>query len=392
MKSQMRKWSSLLALLALPFASGCALFGGVQVESVATSVQKPSNVAIYMSVSKDDEPIRSLTEKDFHIKEDGQELAPDQTKQVLLPRDVAAVHRALLLVDMSGPVKEGDARNTISLAVARFVTRAHATQPVTVYAFDGGAAIRLIGEFPEGTDAIGDIPALTSYEPQDPSSNLNGAIPEALAQLDARLAVQKPIRVGTFVVFARGPDLAGRIQESKASDALSEHKFVKYAIAVKDAPSFHASRLGRDGVFEAESAASLLTAFDDAGARVASTVERYFLLSYCSPARAGKRRLRVEVVTKDAEGKESSGGFATSFDSDGFTSGCDPTQRPRFVPPKEPPKTKDEGDDSKKAEEKKTDEKKPSAPRTDGPRAPASSGGDDDDAVVPPPSKPGYAQ
>jgi hypothetical protein len=391
----MNKLVLLTSLAVLPFASGCGLFGGVQVESVATSVQKPSNVAIYMSVSKDDEPIRSLTEKDFHVREDGQELSPDQTKQVLLPRDVAAVHRALLLVDMSGPVKEGETRNAISLAVARFVTQAHATQPVTVYAFDGGAAIHLIGEYPEGTDAIGDIPALTSYEPQDPSSNLNGAIPEALAQLEARLTVQKPIRIGTFVVFARGPDLAGRINESKASDALSERKFLKFAIAIKDAPSFHASRIGRDGVFEAESAASLLTAFDTAGARVASTVERYFLLSYCSPARAGKRRLRVEVVTKDPDGKESSGGFSTQFDADGFGSGCDPTQRPRFIPPKEPPKeaNKDankekESDDGKKSDGKpsgtKPEESKP--PSTATPR------GDDDDAVVPPPSKPGYAQ
>jgi hypothetical protein len=386
----MKKLLLLTSLVALPFASGCGLFGGVQVESVATSVQKPSNVALYLSVSKDDEPIRSLTEKDFKVREDGQELTPDQTKQVLLPRDVAAVHRALLLVDMSGPVKDGDTRNSISLAVARFVTRAHATQPVTVYAFDGGPAIHLIAEYPEGTDSIGDIPALTNYEPQDPSSNLNGAIPEALAQLESRLTVQKPIRIGTFVVFARGPDLAGRINESKMSDALSERKFLKFAISIKTAPTFHASRIGKDGVFEAESPASLLTAFDAAGARVASTVERYFLLSYCSPARAGKRRLRVEVVTKDAEGKESSGGVSTQFDSDGFGSGCDPTQRPRFIPPKEPPKG---SDDSKKSDDGKKTEKpegaKPEEPKPAGTTRP---GGDDDDSVVPPPSKPGYAQ
>lgn len=390
----MKKWTVLLAIALLQsLLPGCALFGGVRVEPVATSVQKPSNVALYLSVSRDDEPIRSLSEKDFHIREDGQDLSPEQTKQVLLPRDIAAAHRALLLVDMSGNVTEGDTRNTIALAVARFVTRAHATQPVTVYAFDGAAAPRFIADYPEGTDAIGEIPGLQSYEPTDPSSNLHGAVPEALAQLEARLNVQKPLRIGTFVVFARGPDLAGRVSDTKMFDALSQRNFLRFAIDVKGAPSFRASRIGRDGVFTAESPTSLLTAFDAAGARVASTVERYFLLSYCSPARAGKRRLKVEVVTKDEKDKEVSGSTSTEFDATGFSSGCDPTQRPRFVVPKptaeekekdEKPKA-DEGD-KPKAEEKSRSEP---APPPSKPSPPPQS---DDDDVAPPPSKPGYAQ
>jgi hypothetical protein len=379
----------LVLVLVAPLMSGCMLFGGVQVEPVATSIQKPSNVALYLSVSKGDEPIHTLTDKDFHIKEDGQELSPDQTKQVLLPRDMAAVHRALLLVDMSGAVKEGETRSEIAMAVARFVTQAHTTQPVTVYAFDGGAAIRLIGEYPEGSDAIGEIPGLASYEPADPSSNLYGAVPEALAQLSARLTVQKPVRIGSLVVFARGPDLAGRVQETKMLDALDDSKFLRFAIQIKDAPGFRASRIGRDGVFEADSKVSLLTAFDAAGSRVASTVQRYFLLSYCSPARAGKRRLRVEVVSKDEEDKEISGSTSMEFDATGFTSGCDPTQRPRFIPQKKAEPEADE--DDKKAS--KGDAKSPSGNKsTETPAPSTATPGDDDDSAVPPPSKPGYAQ
>jgi hypothetical protein len=390
----MKNFKLLVALvLAQSLLAGCSLFGGVQVESVATSAQKPSNVALYLSVSKDDEPIRTLTEKDFRIREDNQDLTPQQTQQVLLPRDVAAAHRALLLVDMSGNVTEGDMRNTIAMAVARFVTRAHATQPVTVYAFDGAAAPRLIADYPEGTESIGEIPALQSYEPTDPSSNLHGAVPEALAHLEARLNVQKPIRIGTFVVFARGPDLAGRVSDTKMFDALSQRNFLRYAIDIKDAPSFKASRVGKDGVFTADSPTSMLTAFDAAGARVASTVERYFLLSYCSPARAGKRRLRVEVVTKDEKDKETSGSVSAEFDATGFASGCDPTQRPRFVVPKvsedksakEDSKPKAESDDKPKAEEKPKGE-------TPAPSRPAAPKQQDDDSVAPPPSKPGYAQ
>ena len=391
----MNKSIFFLAVLAQPLLAGCALFGGVSVDTVATSVQKPSNVALYMSISKDDEPIRTLTEKDFRIREDGQELSPEQTKQVLLPRDIAAVHRALLLVDMSGNIAEGDTRNNIAMAVARFVTRAHATQPVAVFAFDGAAAPRLIAEYPEGSESIGEIPALQNYEPTDPSSNLHGAVPEALAQLEVRLNVQKPIRIGTFVVFARGPDLAGRVTDQKMFEALSERKFLQFAIDIKGAPTFKATRIGKDGVFTAESPTSMLTAFDAAGARVASTVERHYLLSYCSPARAGKRRLKVEVVTKDEKDKEMTGSVSTEFDAAGFTSGCDPAQRPRFVVPKVADKAdKPAATDEKPREEEKpkTDEKPKADAPAPAPGKPAAPKPQDDDSVAPPPSKPGYAQ
>ncbi|HEX7669191.1 MAG TPA: hypothetical protein VF395_06405, partial [Polyangiaceae bacterium] len=281
-----------LFLLVGPLASGCMLFGGLHVEPVATSVQKPSNVAVYLAVSKNQEPAIGLTERSFQISEDGQDLSPEQTQQVLLPRNMVAVHRALLLVDMSGAVTEGDTRNTIAMAVARFVTKAHTSEPVTVYAFDGGAQLRLIGEYPEGTDEIAEIPALATYTPSDPSSNLHSAVIEALAELDTRLmAAQKPLRIGSLVVFARGADLAGRVTESKMREAISESKHLVFAIGIKDAPGFKASRIARDGAFEAESPVSLLATFDDAGTRVGSAVGRYYLLSYCSPARAGTRRL-----------------------------------------------------------------------------------------------------
>ena len=138
-----RSWLACVTVAML--TQGCML-GGLHVDQVATSAQKPSNVAVYMAVTKGDDPALGLTEKDFHILEDGTELSAEQTQQTLLPRDDAAVHRALLLVDMSGPVTEGETRHQIAMAAARFAARAHVTEPVTVYAFDGGAAIRMVIE------------------------------------------------------------------------------------------------------------------------------------------------------------------------------------------------------------------------------------------------------
>jgi hypothetical protein len=376
---------------------GCML-GGVHVQQVATSSQKPANVAVYLSVSKGDAPATGLSEKNFHIFEDGTELSPEQTQQVLLPRDEAAVHRALLLVDMSGPVTEGDTRHQIAMASARFVARAHVNEPVTVYAFDGGPSVRFIADFPQGTDDIAELPQLESYTPTDSSSNLNSAVIESLAQLDARLmTAQKPLRIGSLVVFARGPDLAGRVADSKMTEAIDESKDLVFAISIKDVPGFHASRVGRSGSFEAESPASLLHAFDEAGAHVGELVGGYYLVAYCSPARAGQRSVRVRVVTTDDEGKEISGSTSTDVDASGFTAGCDPTQRPRFVTKAEP-KAEPAPEESKSPPPPDADTHAPAGSKEKpakggGPTkgAPAS-GEDEGDAVVPPPAKPGYAQ
>ena len=380
-KSRSMTWQFVPCLLLGQLASGCMLFGGLRVDPVATSVQKPSNVAVYVAVSQGQEPALGLTERSFHISEDGQDLSSEQTRQLLLPRDMVAVHRALLLVDMSGPVTEGDTRSTIAMAVARFVTKAHVSEPVTVYAFDGGAALRLIGDYPEGTDEIGDIPALSTYAPSDPSSNLHSAVIEALAQLDTRLmTAQKPLRIGSLIVFARGADLAGRVTESKMREVLSETKHLVFAIGVKDAPGFKASRIAREGAFEAESPVSLLATFDEAGTRVANVVGRYYLLSYCSPARAGTRRLRIRVVTTDDKEKEVSGTMSAELDTSGFTPGCDPTTPPRFVVPA--------AATNETSDKASTTTPAPTPARS--PKAPGKT--DEGDAAVPPPSKPGYAQ
>jgi hypothetical protein len=389
------KWNLLVCLAVGSLAPGCMLFGGLRVDPVATSAQPPSNVAVYLSASNDGHPVTGLTEKSFQIAEDGLELTPEQTRQTLLPRDMAATHRALLLLDLSGPVMEGDTRKNIADAAARFVTRAHVAEAVTVVAFDGGPALRFIAEFPEGSGEIAEIPGLASYTPSDPSSNLHSAVIEALTQLDARLmTAQKPLRIGSLVVFARGPDLAGRVPEAKMMEALGDSKQLIFAIGIKDAPGFRARRIGRAGSFEAESPVSLLHAFDEAGAQVAEAVGRYYLLSYCSPARAGQRRLRVRIVTTDGEGKETKGTLSTTFDATGFSSGCDPAQRPRFTARAEPePPQEATHDDKDKPKPKSPGGTSPARARPAGtPPAPQGGTEDDGDSVAPPPSTPGYAR
>jgi hypothetical protein len=124
-------------------------------------------------------------------------------------------------------------------------------------------------------------------------------------------------------------------------------------------------------------------------------VNRYYLLSYCSPARAGQRHVRIKVLSHDDEGKDVSGSLSTEFDASGFASGCDPSAVPRFVMQKSAEVAAHNDDDKGKDKDKDKDDDKPKAkPAKTATHAPAQKQSTDDEEgdVVPPPAKAGYAQ
>ena len=92
----------LVAALAL--GAGCSR---LQLKLHNSSVQKPSNVALYFSVETGgDEPVGGLTAESFRIYEDGQLISPFESKQTILNPEVAVSHHALLLIDLSGSITE----------------------------------------------------------------------------------------------------------------------------------------------------------------------------------------------------------------------------------------------------------------------------------------------
>jgi len=90
------------------------------------------------------------------------------------------------------------------------------------------------------------------------------------------------------------------------------------------------ARIGKDGTAKAADKAQVVKAFDDIATRIEGMTKAYYLLSYCSPARAGKHELTVEAHAKLQTGDESSGHLKSEFDAAGFGIGCDPNQRPNF--------------------------------------------------------------
>lgn len=330
----------LVCLFAGALLWGCQLLGGMEVESVASSVQKPSNVAVYVKVEGSDGPVTDLHDSDFTVLENGLELDRNQVGLTLLPKEQSTAHHVLVLVDLSGPAEEQGALPLLAKQLAPFIERLRVDHNVSLYGFDGSDKLTALGSFPRLMGKT-DVPTLTQtdliavaqYQQQDPSSNLHGAVVSGLHHLELELLKQdKPVSVGTMVIIARGPDLAARTSESQMLDALRNTRRHVYAVTVgsEDDTSL-AEKIGPAGYHQASLFENLELSLAEVARLVEDDYKRYYLVAYCSPSRAGKRTLLVRVTQREGDGSENQGEAELEFDATGFQAGCTSTTPPTFT-------------------------------------------------------------
>ena len=339
MNGLLRARLALVSALLLAAASGCNLVGGgVKVEPVAVSTQKPGNVALYVAVSKHDNGVIGLQRQDFKIYENGAPLDSDQIKLTLLPTDPSTSRHAAVLVDMSKALKREE-RKSLADALRPFIARLRQREPVSLYAFDGAEKVHLVQEYarsetrsePDEKDTS--MERLLSFSRKDASTSLYSAVIDGAQQLSASLAARgRPVENGTLIVIALNPDSAGRVEESKLRDFVEESPHHIFLMTVGTAASSaDLGFIGKTGGTRAGSTMTMSAPLNDVANAVDDELFRNYLVSYCSPSRAGKRDLKLEVTTRDAQGKLSVGSYSTVFDADGFGPGCDPGAAPQFV-------------------------------------------------------------
>lgn len=299
---------------------------GLRPRLVDASVQKPSNVAVYFAVdTRDGEPVPGLTAEQFHIYEDEKLVSKFESKQTILNPEVAAVHYLLLLVDLSASVTESGAGAALEDAVGRFTARVGQYQQTAIYGFDGRPELIPIRGFAPGkAGATG----LGSIKPRDPSTNLNGAVTEAVKVLEKQLDRSPvPLRLATLVVFTDGTDQAHRVSASDLHATLARAKLDVFVIGVgAEIDEQELRELGRSGTALNRDPSSLGATFDQVAERVEGYSKRFYLLSYCSPARAGVHELRIEPFTPDGK----AGSLRYQFNAEGFGPDCDPNRKPAF--------------------------------------------------------------
>lgn len=303
--------------------AGCA---GLKLQLVDASVRKPSNVAVYFTVdTKSGQPVADLQPADFRIYEDGKPVSELESRQTILQEEVAAVHYTLLLVDMSGSVVGSGDMPTVISAASSFADRVGPYQKVALYTFDGSPHLNQVVPF--GGNVRAGAASLARYHPKDPSTNLNGAVVEAVRALSRQMeSSAQPLRFGTLVVFTDGTDRAHRVAADDVKRTLDAAAFDTFAIGVgAEVDSRELGQIGRSGLFASQNRADITRGFDEVGARIEAASKRFYLLSYCSPSRAGEHDVEIEATSNGRSGR-----LRHHFNAAGFGPNCDPSQKPAF--------------------------------------------------------------
>lgn len=362
---------ALCVLLCTTMGLGCAS-SGLQVTRLNSEQKKPNNVWVFFTVEDGEDPVPGLAAEDFDIYEDDSLVSVFESKQTIQNPEVAAVMYTLLLLDMSGSVTESGQADLVVDAAQSFTEKVSKTQKVAVYAFDGDKKIRSVVRFTGTKGSVdGGLEGLRGYTPRDPSTNLHGAVVEGLDVLRAELDKDKrPLKFGTVVVFTDGTDRAARVTEEEMVEALGQPEyddFQIFAIGVgAEIEESALSKVGRDGTELVADDANVQEAFDRVAQRIEDQGKRFYLLSYCTPARNGEHTVRIKAnAGKNAQRKvRKSGEVSWTFDATGFgpPPECNPERQPSFdlddnlTPDEEPKKGRrsrssggdDSGDSSSK--------------------------------------------
>ena len=315
-------------------SAGCA---GLKLQLVDHSVHKPSNVAVYFTVeTRNGQPVANLTPQDFKIYEDKQPVSVLESKQTILNPEVAAIHYTMLLIDLCGSVVDSGEMPALIEAASTFGDRVGPYQKVAVYTFDGSPhltqVVRLRRQRPRRRRRARHPPAARSVDQPERRRHRGG---QGAAAADGARAGAAAVR-DAGRVHRRHRSRAPRQHRRRHPDARRRRQhFETYVIgAGQEVDSKQLSRIGRSGTFASQNKADVQRGFDEISARIEASSKKFYLLSYCSPSRAGEHEVEIE-----ANGAGTSGRLAYRFNASGFGPNCDPNQKPAFdvKHPRQPP-------------------------------------------------------
>jgi len=327
-------WRSCILITLL--ATACVRPSSMQISMVAVSAHKPANVAAVVAVNRDGRGVTYLTARNFSVSENGVLLDGGQIDLRLLPASAVIARHVALLIDMSRPLDDAR-RSELFNGLADVVGKLRHRQPVSLYAFDGSEQAQFVAEFPR---AIGDkltqtdlgLAKLLEFHPRDRSSSLYSAIMDTAKKLDHTMASDKqPLHRGTVIVIAQNPDLAGRVSEPEARTFVqdSPHNYLLLTVG-QWATQTDVSWLGKTQALKAGSFATMGTPLEAIADAVENDFFRYYVVSYCTPARTGTRDFTLEVTATDEHGQSQSGSTRGSFEAKDFGTHCHSNMMPAF--------------------------------------------------------------
>ncbi|MEB3327568.1 MAG: VWA domain-containing protein, partial [Synechococcus sp.] len=268
-------------------------------------------------------PVANLAADAFTVRENGNSVSIFESGQTLLSTSLGFERFSLLLLDMSGSTIASGALPSLLSAAEAFVDATvedGGSHRVAIQLFDGRASpVAVIDYTNDVSDLQAAIEGLASYTVVDPSTNLNGAVIAALADVDARLAgSQAGAKASALVVFTDGTDQTGRNTTAEAVAAVNASPSAVFTVGLGAELDVGAlQQIGKSGAEFAAQQSDIVAAFETIGAALEREAGGYYILSYCSPKRAGSHLLTVGVQGRPGQ-------VSYTFNAEGFTQGCTP--------------------------------------------------------------------
>ncbi|MBN2108059.1 MAG: VWA domain-containing protein, partial [Deltaproteobacteria bacterium] len=245
--------------------------------------QTPSNIYLFFTVEDGNgKPVTGLQNKDFEIYEDDIPISQLEGSQTIFPNPSVYTMATVLLLDMSGSLLNADPSIFASLkdSAAAFLDNVAGEQgqEVAIYYFDGQAQIHKLAEFSNDIASLkATIQSLTAEGIKaaagwDPSTNLNGAVQQGLAALDAARTATgtDKLFIGTLVTFTDGTDQAHLVSDEAAVASVTAATHYSFTIGLGgEIDESHLKNLGRSGFAFAGDAEELNAAFNE----IADTIQ-----------------------------------------------------------------------------------------------------------------------
>jgi hypothetical protein len=325
--------STLAVLLgALGCAGGPGSGGGLQVKQVTTVAQPPGNVAAYFTVyTKTGQPVTDLDVPNFKVFENDKLVSEKKAKRALLETKPVEAQYVLVLVDVSGPIVDGEDYPDLITAVGKLVGVVEkAGGEAAVSLFDGEDEVVPMLGF-GASDPRAALDAARHFRPRNRNGNLHGAIVQGLDALEKQLdAATAPFRYGTLVVVTDRLDLAHKVPvETVKKRVAGSPVDVELVGLGPKADRLQLEPLASPGgLFVSEQPKDFGKGLTAIGKKMNDAAESRYLFSYCSNKRVGHHKLTLVVETQDDRGR-----IVYDFDADGFRNGCSAKHRPLFEKP-----------------------------------------------------------
>lgn len=295
----------------------CVDFVNPELESAPPSVVR---VAFQLRQCDGVRPVAAMDLGDFSIEEDGAGISSYESGAAVVRDDRSFQQAVVILLDVSGSVLG----NLPELkTAAKSLVEGLSRQPrVALYTFDGRAEAALRADFTTDLQVIASAIDAIPAQAVDTSTNLNGAVVQAVRRLEERrvsIEATGVLYAGALALFTDGTDRAARVPKEDALDAVRDSNVSVFAIGLgSEIDERYLRDLGKSGdVSLADDLAGLSDAFAEVGQSISALANSYYVLAYCSPSRASSHELSLSLP--GFRGK-----WQGSFDATGFAGGCTP--------------------------------------------------------------------